>query len=94
MKSETDEVAFHNFQARGGFLVSAGKNAGGVYHVAIRSRRNGQCQLLNPWPGRQIILREAGNPKDVPFQLDQNNGECIVFPALAEHEYFVAVKSA
>jgi hypothetical protein len=39
-----DTLAFRNFQARGGFLVSARKNAGGVYHVEIQARRDHPCQ--------------------------------------------------
>jgi len=45
------EVAFRNFQARGGFLVSAGNNATGVYYVEVEARRDLDCQLMNPWPG-------------------------------------------
>ncbi|HEX3857074.1 MAG TPA: hypothetical protein VHY30_07250 [Verrucomicrobiae bacterium] len=35
----SSEVAFRNFQASGGFLVSAAKNAGGIYYVEIQARR-------------------------------------------------------
>ena len=47
------EVAFRHFQARGGFLVSAAKNADGVYYVEIQPRRNNRCSLMNPWPGQR-----------------------------------------
>jgi hypothetical protein len=87
------EVAFHNFQARGGFLVSACKNAGGVCYVEIQARRDVQCQLMNPWPGRQVIVHEIGKIGAVPFQLDKRNGECLVFPTLAGHRYAVESKS-
>jgi hypothetical protein len=94
VKSQADEVAFHNFQARGGFLISACKNAGGVYYVVIQARRDSECRLLNPWPGRQIILRETGKSEPVPFQLDQNHGESIVFSALAGHQYLIDLQTA
>lgn len=83
------EVAFHNFQTRGGFQVSACKNANVVYHVEIQARRDIQCQLMNPWLGRQIILHEVGKAGSLPFQLDKSNGECLVFSALTGHRYSV-----
>ena len=89
MKSQPDEVAFCNFQARGGFLVSACKNANGVYYVEIQARRDLECSLMNPWPGKSVVVREIGKIEPVPFQLDQNNGECLVFPTFAGHKYSI-----
>jgi hypothetical protein len=74
--SPTEEVAFHNFQARGGFLVSAGKNANGIYFVEIQSRRNVECRLMNPWPGKPILIREAGTAAPTSFQWDKSNVAC------------------
>jgi len=70
-----DEVAFRNFQARGGFLVSACKNAGGVYHFEIQSRRDKPCQVMNPWPGKPVVVHEADRSEPVPIQVDKSNGE-------------------
>jgi hypothetical protein len=84
-----DEVAFRNFQARGGFLVSACKNANGVYHVEIEARRDHPCQLMNPWPGKKVAVRQGGKAQSVPVHLDTSNGECIVFSALARHKYVI-----
>src|SRR5258706_5016967 len=92
MKSRTDEAAFHNFQARGGFLVSACKNADGVYHVEIQARRDNQCQLMNPWPGKSVVVRDLGKKEFVAIQLDTSNGECLVFPAQAGHKYSIETK--
>ena len=86
---EKQGIAFHNFQAKGAFLVSACKNTEGVYYVEIEARRNLQCQLMNPWPGRQVLVREPGNAKSVSFKLDKKNGECIVFATLTGHKYVV-----
>jgi hypothetical protein len=85
----SSEVAFHNFQASGGFLVSSAKNANGIYYVEIQARRDVQCRLMNPWPGRAVVVHEIGKTKSVAFQVDKNNGECIVFPALARHKYSI-----
>jgi hypothetical protein len=91
--SQTDEVAFRNFQARGGFLVSACKNASGIYYVEIQARRDVPCRLMNPWPGNPVAIREAGKTKSAPFKLDNANGECLVFPAVAGHRYVIALGS-
>jgi hypothetical protein len=82
-----DVVAFRNFQARGGFLVTACKNAGRVYHVEIQSRRDNPCRVMNPWPGKPVIVHEAGRMEHVPIQVDKSNGECVVFATRAGHTY-------
>ncbi len=88
-----DEVAFRNFQARGGFLVSACKNADGVYHVEIQARRDGSCRLMNPWPGRRVAIRESGGTESMSFEQDTMNGECLVFPTQAGRKYSIEVIS-
>jgi hypothetical protein len=88
--SKKDEVAFHNFQARGGFLVSACKNDGGVYYAEIEARRDLPCQLMNPWPGSEVVVREVGSAAPVGSRLDKSNGECIVFAAQSGHKYLIS----
>ena len=84
---ESEVIGFRRFQARGGFLVSACRDAGGVTHVEIESRRNLQCQVMNPWPGRAIAVRNASQNTPIAFTLDKTNGECIIFQAEAGHRY-------
>ncbi len=83
------EVAFRHFQARGGFLVSAAKNADGVYFVEIQPRRNNRCYLMNPWPGRAAAVHEVGKTDHVSVEVDHQNGECLIFAAVADHQYLV-----
>ncbi|MGC1460794.1 MAG: hypothetical protein WA802_01250 [Terracidiphilus sp.] len=85
-----DVVAFRNFQARGGFLVSACKNADGVYYLEIESRRDHPCKLMNPWPGKRVAVREKGSTQRVPAQLDTSNGECLIFSSMAGGKYLIA----
>jgi hypothetical protein len=85
--TQEKELAFRNFQARGGFLVSACRNADGICYVEIHSRRDQQCQVMNPWPAKKAVVWEAGHAKPVPVQLDMSNGECLVFSALSGHTY-------
>jgi hypothetical protein len=82
-------VAFHNFQARGGFLVSAAKNADGVYFLEIEPRRDNTCRLMNPWPSQAVVVRDAGRAQPVPVQIDRGNGECLTFATTAGHRYLV-----
>ena len=86
---EKPDIAFHNFQAKGGFLVSACKSAKGVYYLEIQPRRDNVCSIMNPWPGKKVVVREPGNAKLVSFKLDKTNGECIMFATLAGHKYVI-----
>ncbi|MDI6451329.1 glycosyl hydrolase family 95 catalytic domain-containing protein [Anaerobaca lacustris] len=81
------EIAFHSFQARGGFLVSAARNAEEVYFLEVQPRRDNICQIMNPWPGRPVVVREAGKAEPVAVRIDRSNGECLVFAAVANHKY-------
>jgi hypothetical protein len=83
------EVAFRNFQARGGFLVSAARNAREVYSLAVLPRRDNTCRIMNPWPGKPIVVREAGKGEPVAVRVDQSNGECLVFSAIAGKKYTI-----
>jgi hypothetical protein len=85
-------VAFHNFQARDGFLVSAAKNADSVYYLEIEARRSTTCKVMNPWPGKTVVVRESGKTESIPFVLDKSNGECLVFATIANHKYVVEPK--
>jgi hypothetical protein len=85
-------LAFHNFQARGGFLVSACKDSVGVYYVEIQPRRDNQCQLMNPWPGKPVIVHEAGKRESLPVEINKSNGECLIFSAITNHKYLVEPK--
>ena len=85
-------IGFRNFQARGGFLVSACKDAENVYHLEIESRRDIQCQVMNPWPGKRVFVRDDNNGKQIPVRADTSNGECLVFPASAGIRYVLTPK--
>jgi hypothetical protein len=90
--SPNTSQSFHNFQARGGFLVSACKDSLGVYYVEIQPRRDNQCQLMNPWPGKKISVREEGKSESLPVEIDKSNGECLIFSTIANHKYLVELK--
>ena len=83
------EIAFRNFQARGGFLVSAARNAQGVYFLEVQPRRDNSCRIMNPWPGRPVVVREVGKAEPVAVRIDRSNGECIVFSAIAGQQYSI-----
>jgi hypothetical protein len=85
-----DVVAFRHFQARGGFLVSAAKERSGVTFVEIEARRDLRCQIMNPWRGSTVAVRDTINGKDVSVNIDRTNGECLVFAARAGARYLIA----
>jgi hypothetical protein len=82
-------VAFRRFQARGGFLVSACRNAGGVYYVEIEARRDNECHLMNPWPGQKVTVQESEKEESVPVRIERSNGECLIFSTTARHKYLL-----
>jgi hypothetical protein len=88
------EVAFHNFQARGGFLVSAAKNARAVYFLEVQARRDCVCRVMNPWPGRAVVVREVSTTGPVALKVDHSNGECLEFHALAGKTYSIIAQEA
>jgi hypothetical protein len=87
--SKKNEVAFRNFQARGGFLVSAAKNSEGVYHLEIEARRDLPCRVMNPWPGRSVRVTETHGER-VESRVESSNGECIIFASKAGHHYLLS----
>jgi hypothetical protein len=83
------EVAFRNFQARGAFVVSAAKNAKEVYFLEVTARRDGLCRIINPWPGKAVVVYEAGKSEPVAVRIDISNGECLEFNATAGQKYAI-----
>lgn len=78
------DVAFRDFQARGGFLVSAEYRGGIVTYAEITARRDGICSFMNPWPGRPVrVLEQPGN---TPVNVTQT-GEKYRFAARAGCTY-------
>jgi hypothetical protein len=67
------DVAFRDFQARGGFLVSAERRGGRVTHAEIKARRDGPCAVMNPWPGR--LLRIVELPRETPVAFVKTRGK-------------------
>jgi hypothetical protein len=88
------EVAFRNFQARGAFLVSAARNASEVYFLEVQPRRDGVCRIMNPWPGRTVVVREAGKGEPVPVKVDTSNGECLEFAAVGGKTYSIKAQES
>jgi hypothetical protein len=83
------EIAFRDFQARGGFLVSAARDAREVYFLQVQPRRDATCRIMNPWPGRRVAVREVGSGEPVAVAMDASNGECLMFAAAAGKKYSI-----
>ncbi len=54
------DIGFRKFLAKGAFEVSAEYVDGEVSPVFINSRLGNRCKLVNPWPGREVLIRELG----------------------------------
>jgi hypothetical protein len=72
-------VAFRDMQARGGFEISAEYVRGEVTFVQVKSRRDGPCHLMNPWPGRDVAIRNPGSDSLVSYEADGQHGDCLVW---------------
>jgi len=59
------DVAFKDFQARGGFLVSGELKGGAVTYASVISRRGGTCAVRNPWPGKALSVHESSSHRRV-----------------------------
>jgi hypothetical protein len=82
-------VAFRDFQARGGFLVSAECVEGTTTFVRVCARREKSCRLMNPWPGRKAVVRDEETGRPVRCRVDRRNGECLHFTAQPGRRYVV-----
>lgn len=78
------DVAFKDFQARGGFLVTSELKSGMVTYARIRARRDGDCKVMNPWPGKNMIVSELPGRNPVLFKKD---GERYSFSTKTGREY-------
>jgi len=85
-----ETVAFKDFQARGGFLVTAERIDGKTTYLEITARRSIPCRVMNPWPGEKVIIIDKETKAEVPYTLDTSNGECIIFPAQKGRCYIIA----
>jgi hypothetical protein len=89
---DTATVAFKDFQAREGFLVSAEYKKGKVTYFSIKSRRDVECRIANTWlegqTGRVTVVRERDNaPIEVKTDTEYSDG--IVFQAQKGESYLV-----
>jgi len=86
-------IAFRDFQARGGFLVSAVYAEGCTRFVEIHARRTGTCPVMHPWPGQSVRICDLQQDKEVPYHLDTTNSACLVFAAQQEHTYQITLST-
>ncbi len=78
------DVAFRDFQARGGFRVSGEYRGGTVTYAEITARRDGICSVMNPWPGQPLSILEL--PDGTPVEFNQTQ-EKVQFAAQAGKTY-------
>lgn len=83
------DVAFRNMLARGGFEVSAMRDESGIQAVTVGARRDNVCRMMNPWPGRDVVITDLTDGAEISFELDRTNGECLIWKARAGHCYSV-----
>jgi hypothetical protein len=76
-------------RAVGAFVITAARKAGAVQPLWVESLKGGTCRLENPWPQKQVSIRDiaSGRLLTVKADTDQAVFECdagsiyLVFPA-------------
>jgi len=74
--------SFENYLAIGAFEVSAACKDGTVTELTISSRVGNTCQLINPWPGQAILVKEEEAAEPLRLQ-----GDHVQFPTRAGATY-------
>ena len=87
-------IVLADFQAWGWFLVSAAKNTQEVYFLEFQPQSDNICRIMNPWLGRQDTVHQTGKKKPEPVQVDNSNGECLMFSATAGKKYSIEAYDA
>ncbi len=75
-------ISFRRLLAHGAFEVSAACKEGTVTKLTIRSRVGNTCQLINPWPDQDILVKEEGVTDPLRLQ-----GDHVQFPTRAGATY-------
>lgn len=53
------KAKFENLRAVGAFLVSAEWDGAVISNVRIKSEKGAIARLVNPWPGRDVLVKSA-----------------------------------
>jgi len=83
-------IGFREFQARGGFLVSAEMLGGQITSAEITARRSMTCRLKNPWSGCLVAVRRVDGTGEVTVQADSSRADDLTFAAQAGAVYRLA----
>jgi hypothetical protein len=89
---DSTTVAFKDFQARNGFIISAECLKGKVQYFNIKSRRNIECRIANTWlrdkSSRITVVRERDNTP-IKVEVDKEYNDGIVFQANKGESYLI-----
>ena len=80
------DVAFKEFQARSGFLVTGELRKGWVTYAQIQARRTTECAVMNPWPGKALLITRQPQNTDVATV---HTGDKYTFAAQAGESYLL-----
>lgn len=63
---EDEKATFCRLRTFGAFLVSSSVENGDIKYAVIESEKGRECNILNPWQGRKIIIYKDGNESKIP----------------------------
>lgn len=61
----TDWDAEFKLLCRGNFILTASFNGGILQKVEILSQSGSDCSLVNPWPGKKVMILNNGKKKEI-----------------------------
>ena len=64
---KNQSAEFHQLRTHGAFLVSSKLKNGKISNVEIKSEKGRLCNVLNPWPEKQVRLNRAGGKEEILF---------------------------
>jgi len=82
------DISFHNFRARGAFLISAERKNGKIIEIRIFPEKGGKLILLDPFEGgRKLRLKVTGAGGGIKI-----SGGRIEMKTIAGHEIIIGLK--
>jgi hypothetical protein len=77
---------FGKLRAVGAFLVSSELRDGEVKELVVESEKGRSCIVLNPWPGKKLLVFEVTNNEERPVSVQQE-GEKFTFETRSGKKY-------
>ena len=77
-----EKASFYRLRTFGAFLISSEIDDGEIKYIIVESEKGKKCNILNPWPEKDIILyrdgQETGIPSTEILRFDTDTGDMLI----------------